>query len=146
MHRRRAREVTADLVDRPELVAGHGERESRVELRDERTVDRVTDTGGVRGERALAGHERELHAQELVELEPPHGRVRVGHRVGTVDPLVRAAAVDEVVRATTRTIERVGEATRANAGERRRDRARKLPGVHLGLPRLRVDRARSLRP
>ena len=39
----------------------------------ERPVDGVPDARGLGRERALAGDERDLHAEELVELEPVRG-------------------------------------------------------------------------
>ena len=57
---------------------------------------------------------------------------------GTVDAAVRAPAVDQLVLGAEVTVERIGEAPRLRALQARRHRAAELPGVHLGLPRLRV--------
>ena len=149
VHGRGQRHVGPDLCDRTGLVRGQRERERGVELGHERTVDRVHDPGRFRRERALAGDQRQLHAQELVELQPLRGGVAFAHRVGTVDAAVCAPPVDQVVIGADVTVEGIGEPARFGAVETRRDRAPQLPREHLGLPRLRVHRhdgAGDIRP
>ena len=105
---------------------------------DERTVDVVRDPAVLAFERALARHEPDLHAEELVELEPVRGDPGVVRRLGSVDAPERRRTLDEVVRRLTSRLERVGEAPSLGALERGAHDARQLPAVHVGLARRRV--------
>ena len=104
----------------------------------ELAVDRVHDAGRLRRQRALAGDQCELHAQELVELEPLRGGVLVPDVGRPVDVVVGATAVDQVVVGPQRDAEWIGEPAGLGALQARRHRPPQLPRVHLGLPRLRV--------
>ena len=148
VHGRGRREVGGDVVDRAHLVVRERERKAGVERGHERPVDLVADPARIGSERALALDQRDLHAEELVELEAVRGDPRVLHRVGTVDVPVGVCAVDELERGADVAVDRVGEPFLLRPLERRRDRASELPGVHLRLPRLRIhghDRAGCLR-
>ncbi len=74
VHRRRLRHVVGDLRDGRGLVVGERERERGVERGHQLAVDRVHDAGLLRRQRALARDQRQLHAQELVELQTLRGR------------------------------------------------------------------------
>ena len=60
-------------------------------------------------QRALPRDERQLHPQELVELEPPRGRARLGDGLRSVYASVGDATVDEIVVVAYRRGERLGE-------------------------------------
>ncbi len=60
-------------LDDARLRARQRERQPLVEARDELAVDHVADADGLLLERPLAQHERELHAQQLVEHQTPAG-------------------------------------------------------------------------
>ena len=129
--------------DRPLLVAGERERQRGVERGHELAVDVVARCPvASRPSARLRGHERELHAEELVELEPAARRAYASAIVsGRWMSRYARRAVDELVRrraARRRAGRRSPRALRAL--EARRHRAAQLPRVHLGLPRLRVDR------
>ncbi len=124
VHRRGAREVVLDLGEGALLVAGEGERQPLDECAYERPVDLVTDARLLGFERALAGDETDLHAQELVEDEPALGRVQLAHRLGAVDGAQRGAAVEEVARVEERLVERIGEAARRGTSRARPTPAR----------------------
>ena len=102
-------------------------------------VDSMRDALLVRGERALARDEPDLHAQELVEHEAPLGRFELGHRLGPVDRPQRDVALDEVVTIEEVFVERIREPAHGTAGQRVGDERAQLPGEHLGLARLRID-------
>ncbi len=111
VHRCGLGHVVGDLRDRRRLVVREREGQGGVERGDQLAVDRVLDAGGLGGQRALAGDERELHAEELVELETLRRRDAIGRGRRPVDVVVRAPAVDQVV---------VGDAARRRADRRTR--------------------------
>ena len=92
MHRRRAREITFDLVDRVALVAGEIERQARVERGDEAAVEPVPDPRLLRRDRALPRDEPHLHAKELVEDESALGRRHHADVLGLMDRAVGGIA------------------------------------------------------
>ncbi len=147
MHRRGRGEIAQDLVDRPLLIARQREGQPAVERLHEGAVDRVPDPRLLLREGALARHQPDLHADELVELESLRGAPVVVVRFGTVDPPVRARPVDEPAVVEELGVERFGEASRLGLLETRGDELAELPREDFGLPRLRVhghDRARVL--
>ena len=77
------------------LVAGEGEGQLGVEGRHQRAVEAVPEPDPALLEGPLAGHEAELHAEELVEDEPAGGPVVVGLGLGLVDAVVGPGPVDQ---------------------------------------------------
>ena len=137
-----ARHVARDLVDRALLVVGQRERQRGVERRHERPVDVVRDAALVPLERALARDEPDLHAQELVELQPLRARPRARSIVsGRWMPRYahgrgrRADASVRQIAASSGSAKPRG--SRALAA-RSPTSLPQLPRVHLGLARLRV--------
>jgi hypothetical protein len=109
-----------------------------VECTHERAVDFVPDAGLLLRQGSLARDEPDLHAQELVELEPLRGAAVIVVRLGPVNAPVRARAVGEAVLVEQRRIERVGEPARLGLLQAGAEERAQLPGEHLGLSRLRV--------
>ena len=125
--------------DRGRLVVGERERQRGVERGHERAVDRVHDARWPRpparacappARAACAGTRRTSGAARR-----PSARPSVSGRW-----MPRYALPRSTSRCSARqvAVERIGEAPRLRALQARRHRAPELPGVHLGLPRLRV--------
>ena len=75
-----------DLGDHPLLGAGERVRQGVVEAPHQLAVDGVaTDRATSRSSCPLAHHQHELHTEQLVERQPPAGRLLVAHRLGEVD-------------------------------------------------------------
>src|SRR5581483_5525188 len=110
-----------------------------VEGLDERAVDDVRDPTVLTFERAFAGHEADLHTQELVELETVCGDACVVGRLGSVDAPERLGPRDEPVAVAELRVERIRETPLPRALERGPHDARELPAVDVGLARRRVD-------
>ena len=89
VHRVGGGEVGVDLGDHPLLGGGEREAERGVEALHQLAVDLVAQPDGVALHRPLAHDEHELHAQQLVERQPPPGLLLVGDRVRQVDVLER---------------------------------------------------------
>ena len=127
--------ITSSVV----LVRGELVRQRAEEAREQLAVHLVLDAAALRLDRALAQHERDLDAEELVEAQPPLRLAPVLRDLGLVHVAVRPRAVGQVLQLGAQVVgERVGEL--AGEVERGGDRALDLPRRHVGLPRLRVDR------
>ena len=74
-----------DLGDHASLGAGERVRQRVVEAAHELAVDDVRQSSRRPLELALAHDQHELHAQQLVERQPPASGVLVAHRLGRVD-------------------------------------------------------------
>ncbi len=106
VHGRVGCHVAEDLVDRPPLVAGERERQRGMEPGNQGAVDRVSDPL-LRGlDRALAGHQSHLHAQELVEPEAALRASRLLEIGRLVHLLERPLALHELELAADRLVER----------------------------------------
>ena len=130
--------VISSIVRCWSRVSGNGQ--VRDERRQQRAVDAVGDALLLRGERALARDEPDLHAQELVEHEAALRRCELRHRLGPVDRAQRDVPVDEVVAIEEVLVERVREPAHRAPRERVGDERAQLPREHLGLARLRIHR------
>jgi hypothetical protein len=97
VHRDGSGEVGVDLGEDALLVAREREGQRVEEAADELAARHVRDAlaGGLQA--ALAHHEGELDAQQLVEHEAPARLLGLVHRLGGVDAPERPRAVDEVV-------------------------------------------------
>ncbi len=143
VHRHPPLEVTQDLVDRPFLGTGEGERQAFSQPTDAGAVDPVDHTDLGRLDRPLTEHEGELHTEQLVEHQTTTGRHRLGHRLGGVDARHRPHPVDEVVAVEERHRHRVGQRPslgRLDAAQGLGHEAGDVGRVEAGLLRLRVDR------
>ena len=109
-----------------------------MEGRHQRPVDPVGEADPALLEGPLAGHEPELHAEELVEDQPAGGPVVVGLGLGPVDAVVGPGAVGEVEAAEDLRGDRVVELPGPPQGLV--DELLELPGGDVGLARLRIDR------
>ena len=124
------------------LVVGERERQRGVERGHERAVDDVRDA---RSRSPPSARLRATSPSCMRRNSSNFSRCAAAQRVGhaTRDGGCRGTRVVRSTRscsARTDAVERIGEAARLRALEARRDRAAQLPGVHLGLPRLRVHR------
>ena len=95
VHRVRRGEVGVDLGDHPPLGVRQREAQRGVEAAHQLAADLVADADGVPLHRPLAHHEHELHAQQLVEGQPPPGVLLVGDRLGQVDVVQRRPPLDQ---------------------------------------------------
>ena len=95
--------------------------------------------------RPLAADEDELHAQQLVERQPPAGLVLGVDRLREVDRSQRLAALDEVRRLRMSSGKRVGDAPRLGSDRGRSRPSRRAPTSTAGPSRSAGRSARSAR-